>query len=62
MPAEADGRRRRPTDVTDRPLVAVAVLASFVAFLDGSVVNLALPAIGREFGGGMPLQQGVLDG
>ena len=41
-----------PTDTdTDRQLIAVAVLASFVAFLDGSVVNLALPAIGREFGG-----------
>ena len=39
MPADAD---------TDRPLIAVAVLASFVAFLDGSVVNLALPAIGRR--------------
>ena len=52
-----------PTDTdTDRPLIAVAVLASFVAFLDGSVVNLALPAIGREFGGGLPLQQWVVDG
>ena len=62
MPTEADGRRRRPADDTDRPLVAVAVLASFVAFLDGSVVNLALPAIGREFGGGLALQQWVVDG
>jgi EmrB/QacA subfamily drug resistance transporter len=53
MPTETD---------TDRPLVAVAVLASFVAFLDGSVVNLALPAIGREFGGGLALQQWVVDG
>jgi EmrB/QacA subfamily drug resistance transporter len=53
MPTETD---------TDRPLVAVAVLASFVAFLDGSVVNLALPAIGREFGGGLELQQWVVDG
>ncbi|GAC1405652.1 MAG: MFS transporter [Mycobacterium sp.] len=52
MPAETD---------TDRPLVAVAVLASFVAFLDGSVVNVALPAIGREFGGGLALQQWVVD-
>jgi EmrB/QacA subfamily drug resistance transporter len=52
-----------PTDTeTDRPLIAVAVLASFVAFLDGSVVNLALPAIGREFGGGLALQQWVVDG
>src|SRR5215213_6079421 len=53
MPTESD---------TDRPLIAVAVLASFVAFLDGSVVNLALPAIGREFGGGLALQQWVVDG
>ena len=47
---------------TDRPLIAVAVLASFVAFLDGSVVNLALPAINRDFGGGLALQQWVVDG
>jgi len=52
-----------PTDTdTDRPLIAVAVLASFVAFLDGSVVNLALPAMSREFGGGLALQQWVVDG
>src|SRR3954471_10283491 len=56
-----------PTETgTDRPLVAVAVLASFVAFLDGSVVNLALPAIGRDLasGGssGLVLQQWVIDG
>lgn len=43
-------------------LIAVAVLASFVAFLDGSVVNLALPAIGRDLGGGLALQQWVVDG
>ncbi len=47
---------------TGRSLVVVAVLASFVAFLDGSVVNLALPAISREFGGGLALQQWVVDG
>ena len=46
----------------DRPLLAVAILASFVAFLDGSVVNLALPAINRDFGGGLALQQWVVDG
>ncbi|MDP9165628.1 MAG: MFS transporter [Actinomycetota bacterium] len=43
-------------------MVAVAVLASFVAFLDGSVINLALPAITREFGGGLTLAQWVVDG
>ena len=47
---------------SDRPLIAVAILASFVAFLDGSVVNLALPAINRDFGGGLALQQWVIDG
>ena len=72
--AEPDGRIRRRRGrgagnlvdrnraTTDRPLLAVAILASFVAFLDGSVVNLALPAIGREFGGGLALQQWVVDG
>ncbi|MDX1890649.1 MFS transporter [Mycolicibacterium sp. 050158] len=40
----------------------MAVLASFVAFLDGSVVNLALPAIAADFGGGLALQQWVVDG
>ncbi|MET0476156.1 MAG: MFS transporter [Mycobacterium sp.] len=50
------------SDATDRTLIAVAVLASFVAFLDGSVVNLALPAIAAEFDGGLSLQQWVIDG
>lgn len=45
-----------------RSVIAVAVLASFVAFLDGSVVNLALPAISADLGGGIALQQWVLDG
>ncbi|GAA4380974.1 MFS transporter [Paeniglutamicibacter cryotolerans] len=40
----------------------VAVLASFVAFLDGSIVNVALPAIARGLGGGIVIQQWVLDG
>ena len=39
----------------------VAILASLVAFLDGSVVNVALPAIERELGGGLVLQQWVVD-
>ncbi len=40
----------------------VAVLGSGIAFLDGTVVNVALPAIGRELGGGLTAQQWVLDG
>ncbi|GAA4156239.1 MFS transporter [Gryllotalpicola daejeonensis] len=44
-----------------RTVLLVAILASFVAFLDGSVVNVALPAIARELGGGLALQQWVVD-
>jgi EmrB/QacA subfamily drug resistance transporter len=44
-----------------RLVLVVAILASFVAFLDGSVINVALPAIMREMGGGLSLQQWVVD-
>lgn len=44
-----------------RLVLVIAIMASFVAFLDGSVVNVALPAIGRELGGGLPLQQWIVD-
>lgn len=45
-----------------RWLVVAAALGSGVAFLDGSVVNVALPVIGREVGGGFLVLQWVLDG
>ncbi|HSX06119.1 MAG TPA: MFS transporter [Candidatus Saccharimonadia bacterium] len=45
-----------------RLVLIVSILASFVAFLDGSVVNVALPAISRELGGGLATQQWVVDG
>lgn len=38
-------------------LLVVAILASFVAFLDGSIVTVALPAIGEDLGGGLATQQ-----
>ena len=38
-------------------LLLVAILASFVAFLDGTIVTVALPAISAELGGGLPTQQ-----
>jgi EmrB/QacA subfamily drug resistance transporter len=44
-----------------RLVLSIAILASFVAFLDGSVVNVALPAISSELGGGLPTQQWVVD-
>lgn len=45
-----------------RAVLVTAILAAFVVFLDGSVVNVALPAIDEEFGGGVGLQQWVVDG
>ena len=51
---------RSPTD-SPRLVLVVAVLASFIAFLDGTVINVALPAITRELGGGISTQQWVVD-
>lgn len=39
----------------------VAILGSFVAFLDGSVVTVALPQISEHLGGGLIIQQWVND-
>jgi EmrB/QacA subfamily drug resistance transporter len=44
-----------------RLVIIVSILASFVSFLDGSVVNVALPAIAKELGGGLVTQQWVVD-
>ncbi len=44
-----------------RLVLTIAVLGSFVAFLDGTVVNVALPAIERELGGGLSTQQWTVD-
>jgi EmrB/QacA subfamily drug resistance transporter len=44
-----------------RLVLIIAILASFVAFLDSSVINVALPAISKELGGGLSTQQWVVD-
>jgi EmrB/QacA subfamily drug resistance transporter len=44
-----------------RAVLWIAILASFVAFLDGTVVTVALPAIDRDLGGGLTTQQWVVD-
>jgi EmrB/QacA subfamily drug resistance transporter len=46
---------------TSRAMV-VAVMVSMVAFLDSTVINLALPAIEHDIGGGLALQQWIVDG
>lgn len=44
-----------------RLVLTIAILASFVTFLDGSVINVALPAITEELGGGISVQQWIVD-
>ena len=58
MPAAVTVRETAPTS---RAMV-VAVMVSMVAFLDSSVINLALPAIEHDLGGGLALQQWIIDG
>ncbi|HBR89878.1 MAG TPA: MFS transporter, partial [Microbacterium sp.] len=41
--------------------MTIAILASFVSFLDGTVVTVALPAIRDDLGGGLATQQWVVD-
>ena len=43
-------------------VLIVAITVAFVAFLDGAVINVALPAIRHELGGGLVVQQWVVDG
>lgn len=50
-----------PMSTTQRFVLWIAVLGSFVAFLDGTIVNVALPAISDELGGGLTTQQWVVD-
>lgn len=45
----------------ERLVLLVSILASFVTFLDGSIVNVALPAIVHNLGGGLATQQWVVD-
>ncbi|ROS73626.1 MFS transporter [Cellulomonas sp. PhB143] len=54
-----------PSATTQRRVLLVAILASFVSFLDGTVVNVALPAIADDLAAGpadaLALQQWVVD-
>ncbi len=49
-------------DKRQKLVLLIAILASFVPFLDGSIVNVALPAMSNEVGGGLVTEQWVLDG
>ncbi len=41
--------------------IVASILGSSMAFIDGSVVNVALPAIQHDLGGGLASQQWVID-
>jgi EmrB/QacA subfamily drug resistance transporter len=42
-------------------VLLVSILASLVSFLDGFIVNVALPAIARDLGGGLIAQQWIVN-
>lgn len=44
-----------------RLVLIVSILASFVAFLDSAIVNVALPSIQDDLGGGLSAQQWIVD-
>jgi EmrB/QacA subfamily drug resistance transporter len=48
-------------DTRNRLVLVACILGSVIVFVDGSVVNVALPAIQRDLGGGLALQQWVVD-
>ena len=44
-----------------RLILLACILGSTIVFLDGSIVNVALPAIRRDLGGGLVLQEWIVD-
>jgi EmrB/QacA subfamily drug resistance transporter len=60
-PPTADEQVRFGT-VRGRWVILAAILGSGIAFLDSTVVNVALPAIGDDLGGGLSGLQWTLDG
>jgi len=47
---------------TKRLTLIACILGSGIALLDGSIVNVALPTIQRELGGGLAAQQWIVNG
>ncbi len=57
---EAEGAALLDSSMARWTLIA-SILGSSMAFIDGSVVNVALPSIQAELGGGLATQQWVVD-
>jgi EmrB/QacA subfamily drug resistance transporter len=63
MRRDAPGRNAATAEPAARPYVlAATILASAMAFIDGSVVTIALPAIQSGFGASFPTVQWVVNG
>ena len=72
MPAVAGEENRpetRPADASRQPYtraqrltLLACILGSSAAFLDGTIVNVALPAIRASLHGGLATQEWVVDG
>lgn len=58
-PAEAG---REPDRATKRTVLAACILASSMAFIDGSALTVALPALAEDFSGNLQAVQWVLNG
>jgi EmrB/QacA subfamily drug resistance transporter len=52
---------RKPPSTRDRLVLVACILGSVIVFVDSTVVNVALPAIQRDLGGGLALQQWLVD-
>jgi EmrB/QacA subfamily drug resistance transporter len=50
-----------PTAPRNLLVLVACILGSVIVFVDSTVVNVALPAIQRDLGGGLALQQWVVD-
>ena len=61
-PEEATGNGLRFASAAGRWAIAATVLGSSVAALDGTIVSIALPTIGRDFGVGVADLQWVSTG
>ncbi|HEY1343453.1 MAG TPA: hypothetical protein VGF54_00535, partial [Streptosporangiaceae bacterium] len=61
-PHERPGERGQPDRVLTREIItlaAVVVLGSIMTILDATIVNVALPTLGREFGASISVIQWV---
>ncbi len=54
-------QQRQPPSSRDRLILIACILGSVIVFVDSTVVNVALPAIQRDLGGGLALQQWLVD-